>query len=318
MIRGTTVADQIIVRITNNTGGNADIILFYSEVDGQIWNGTCSLADGDTSNPILTVSVPDTFEYWAISVLVKDGPNAGYYISQDGGWYQLALHQGSFIFAVDTTALTFSGGYQLALQLAAPRPDPSAPAISHVFVVMLENRSFDHMLAFSGIPGITAATTADSNTYMIMDAAGSAEGSAARRVGALGPQTCYVQVGRPGPMPTDPGHEFLDVVMQLCGEFASFDPANGYPQIDNSGFLASYATSTTEYPYHPPTTDAGLDEIMTCFASPCDLPILTTLAQNFALWTIGSRRCPGRPGRTASSSMRRRRPDSTTARRTAT
>lgn len=30
--------------------------------------------------------------------------------------------------------------------------------IEHVFVLMLENRSFDHMLGFSGISGIDAAT----------------------------------------------------------------------------------------------------------------------------------------------------------------
>ena len=27
--------------------------------------------------------------------------------------------------------------------------------IDHVFVLMLENRSFDHLFAFSGIPGVS-------------------------------------------------------------------------------------------------------------------------------------------------------------------
>jgi phospholipase C len=70
--------------------------------------------------------------------------------------------------------------------------------IQHVFVLMLENRSFDHLFALSGIPGIVAATTANANTY----------------TGA----TYAFGDGAPGQMPTDPGHEFIDVVEQLSGD----------------------------------------------------------------------------------------------------
>ena len=35
----------------------------------------------------------------------------------------------------------------------------AAPAIKHVFVLMLENHSFDNIFAMSGILGIRAATT---------------------------------------------------------------------------------------------------------------------------------------------------------------
>ena len=41
----------------------------------------------------------------------------------------------------------------------------SQPNISNVFVLMLENHSFDNIFAMSGIPGIRAATLADSNCY---------------------------------------------------------------------------------------------------------------------------------------------------------
>ena len=37
--------------------------------------------------------------------------------------------------------------------------------IRHVFVLMLENRSFDHMFALSGIPGVAAATSENANSY---------------------------------------------------------------------------------------------------------------------------------------------------------
>ena len=41
--------------------------------------------------------------------------------------------------------------------------------VSHVFVLMLENRSFDNLFAMSGIPGIIAATTGNKNTFNGVD-----------------------------------------------------------------------------------------------------------------------------------------------------
>ncbi|EDZ98853.1 hypothetical protein BH160DRAFT_5850 [Burkholderia sp. H160] len=82
--------------------------------------------------------------------------------------------------------------------------------IQHVFVLMLENRSFDHLFALSGIPGIAAATAAESrNTY---------NGT-----------TYAFSDGAPGQMPTDPGHEFTDVIEQLCGAGAQFQKGSPYP-----------------------------------------------------------------------------------------
>ena len=104
--------------------------------------------------------------------------------------------------------------------------------ITNVFVLMLENHSFDHIFAMSGIPGIQAATVHDSNSY-VDPATGE-------------PKTCYVQDGAPPSMTTDPGHEFEDVGQQLCGcKFPSL-PVNPYPAVTNSGFACSYATSISE------------------------------------------------------------------------
>jgi hypothetical protein len=65
----------------------------------------------------------------------------------------------------------------------------------------------------------------------------------------------------------DPGHEFEDVLEQLCGAGASYpDPKTGkYPPLTNSGFF----------------TDNQL-EAMKCFA-PEQLPVLVTLAREFAV-----------------------------------
>lgn len=130
--------------------------------------------------------------------------------------------------------------------------------IQHVFVLMLENHSFDNMLALSGIPGLIAATPANCNSW--------------------NGQTYCVAGNAPGSMPTDPGHEFSDVVEQLCGAGKQYPPGGPYPPIDNSGFAANYATSTTEGPA-PPADDTG--DILLCFNSAAQLPVLYQLATEF-------------------------------------
>ena len=79
-------------------------------------------------------------------------------------------------------------------------------------------------------------------------------------------------------MPTDPGHEFPDVVIQLTGQDY---PADGpYPPINNSGFVSNYAVPTTDDPA-PASGDIG--KIMACFDTPSQLPVLYQLATQFTL-----------------------------------
>lgn len=150
-------------------------------------------------------------------------------------------------------------GTNSSFVLAAGTVKPSYP-INHIFVLMLENHSFDNMFALSGINGITAATTSNSNSY---------DGTA-----------YHVAGGAPSSMPTDPGHEFTDVLEQLGGVGASY-PVNGpYPAIDNSGFAANYATTDSEGT--PPTANE-IGDIMKCFDTATDLPVAYQLATNFVL-----------------------------------
>jgi len=130
--------------------------------------------------------------------------------------------------------------------------------IKHIFVVMLENRAFDHMLGFSNILGIDAISGQsvgieglDANNNWNLDQHGN-------KIFATTPADWA--------MPFDPGHEFIDVEEQLCGAGGS------YPSINNSGFVISYSKID---PGHP-------GEIMKCYA-PDQLPVLTTLAQEFAV-----------------------------------
>ena len=127
--------------------------------------------------------------------------------------------------------------------------------IKNVFVLMLENHSFDNIFAMSGIAGIQAATVHDSNSYC--------------------GQEYFVRDGAPWFMTTDPGHEFADVAQQLKGV--------GYrePLINMSGFASSYATSVSEATGMPAPDHIG--DIMACFKTKTQLPVIYQLASEFAI-----------------------------------
>jgi phospholipase C len=135
-------------------------------------------------------------------------------------------------------------------------------AIEHVYVLMLENRSFDQMLGFSGITGSDAATGQPS----AIDGLTGAESNSSNG-------TSYpVTRGADQVMPTDPSHEFPAVVEQLCGKDVRYPHGGPYPPINNSGFVVSYL--------HSGGQDAG--EIVKCY-SPAQLPVLNALASEFVV-----------------------------------
>jgi phospholipase C len=105
--------------------------------------------------------------------------------------------------------------------------------ITNVFVPMLENRSFDHMLGFSGIEGTDAETKQPTK---INGLTGNETNSYAGRTYQVAPSALEA-------MPIDPGHEFLDVVKQLGGDGATYPPGGPYPPINSGGFVADYAIS---------------------------------------------------------------------------
>jgi phospholipase C len=141
--------------------------------------------------------------------------------------------------------------------------------IQNIFVLMLENRSFDHMLGFSAING-TDAQTGGSTTL---------NGLTGTEANDYGGQTYTVAPNAVDPMPVGPGHEFLDVLEQLSGSNAAYPSGGPYPPINNSGFVSDYG--------HSPSPEEGnargdCGRIMACFA-PTDLPVLKALAKSFAV-----------------------------------
>ena len=150
--------------------------------------------------------------------------------------------------------------------------------ITNIFVLMLENHSFDNVFAMSGIPGIRVATTKDFNVYDPKS--------------GLPPTTYHVRDGAPPAMTTDPGHEFPDVLIQLCGaEAASNYKGGAYPKIDLSGFATSYATSISEDTGTPQPDRVG--DIMACFDTPKQLPVIHQLATDFAICDAWHSSLPG-------------------------
>ncbi|MEA3016342.1 MAG: phospholipase [Sphingomonadales bacterium] len=131
------------------------------------------------------------------------------------------------------------------------------PDIRHIFVLMLENRSFDHMFGLSGIPDIRTATSADHNIY-------------GNRPYHFGPHA-------PNRMPWDPHHGFSDVMTQLAGEGAEDLPATPYPPRTNSGFVASFAKGLRR-----PDPD-DLATVMRAVDLPRESPALYTLATEYAV-----------------------------------
>ncbi|WP_264010302.1 alkaline phosphatase family protein [Mycolicibacterium flavescens] len=137
--------------------------------------------------------------------------------------------------------------------------------IKHVFVLMLENRCYDHLLGFADISGTDAATGQPTT----------ADGLKGTEFNCYGGERFFVQKGAPD-ITVPPGHDFLAVLEQLCGQYVAFTPDGPYPEVNNTGFL-SQLTKVEGGFFH----DRG-QEIMRCF-SPDQVPILTTLAREFAV-----------------------------------
>jgi phospholipase C len=134
-----------------------------------------------------------------------------------------------------------------------------------VFILMLENHSFDNIFGFSGINGITPASGENSYGGKSYKVTGDAEEA----------------------MPADPGHEFADTLEQLLGVngAAGYQPFNKYPSgIDNSGFVSNFATSYTEDIHSAPHPSIDqYEDVMNCFGNKVKLPAIWELASEFAV-----------------------------------
>jgi phospholipase C len=149
--------------------------------------------------------------------------------------------------------------------------------IKRFVVLMLENRSFDHLIGYmkavnSKVMGLT--------------------GSEFNQKDPNSPADPPVKVSRASSfvMTFDPGHEFYDVQIQLYGPLKGTDPSlppMANPALDPApmtGFIAS-ATQAVDY--------SGNENLVMEGFQPDQLPVLTTLATEFALFNFWYSSLPG-------------------------
>ena len=146
--------------------------------------------------------------------------------------------------------------------------------VAHIVTLMLENRSFDHMLGYL-YPGNTAPSGQPFDGLTGDESCPDASGAPVR-VYPIEPDTAEAYL-MPG---ADPGEGYAATNAQLFGEQ---DPATGtVPPMQ--GFVTNYAAAIAQRTaagwYVVPGTTANM--IMGCY-SPTALPVLSALARGYAV-----------------------------------
>jgi phospholipase C len=135
--------------------------------------------------------------------------------------------------------------------------------IKHIFVLVFENRSFDHLLGFSNIWGQDSVTHQPTR----INGLGGGEDNIFNGISYTVSQPADYALS------IDPNHEFPNVLVQLCGVGSTYSSGGSYPSIFNSGFVASYVASGG---------GGAPGEVMKCF-SPYQLPVLNSVAEEFVI-----------------------------------
>jgi phospholipase C len=141
-------------------------------------------------------------------------------------------------------------------------PTPLTTKVQHIIVLMMENRSFDHMLGGlkqlnPAIDGLNGNETNPDTTGALVQVSSDADYQA--------------------DLQDDPGHHFPDVDIQLYN-----GNKTGAPNMQ--GFVKAYFQKTGSVPKS--------HNIMKYF-SPGDLPVITTLAQRYAVFNRWFSSIPG-------------------------
>jgi phospholipase C len=137
--------------------------------------------------------------------------------------------------------------------------------LQHIVVLMMENRSFDHMLG--SLPGIGGID--DAGAYINPDANNN-------------PVKPQAQAAFQAQLQPDPDHHFPAVDLQLYGK--GTDPKDNTREPKNQGFVLSYYNQQQ---------DLRHSQMIMYYFKQKDLPVLTTLAQEFAVYNRWFASIPG-------------------------
>jgi phospholipase C len=140
--------------------------------------------------------------------------------------------------------------------------DDTLRKIDHVVVLMMENRSFDHMLGYLKIDGVMPEADGLAAGMSNEDAAGGRH-----EVRPLGARLINEKV-------LDPGHGAKDVAAQLAG--------------GNAGFVKNYAAvlakNRERYPDYDPSLDFhAAQSLVMGYQRAEDVPVYDYIARNFAV-----------------------------------
>ncbi len=156
---------------------------------------------------------------------------------------------------------------------------PPVSKIKHVFVLVLENRSFDHMLGLStGAVGregrivLGAGTDAQTGLPTIVD-------GPTDQTNVHNGVTYPIRAGGPYVLPADPPHEYADIQLQLTST-GVVDKSGTYPPLTLGGYVDNYANEATAEQSAEALADLGA--VMSCFTAD-QVPVLSTLAREFAV-----------------------------------
>jgi phospholipase C len=139
---------------------------------------------------------------------------------------------------------------------------PGLDALKHIVVLMMENRSFDHMLG--SVPGVGGID--DAGQFTNQDTTGA----------IVKPQPLAQFQGQLQP---DPDHHFPAVDLQIFG--GNTTPGR---QANMQGFVKSYYNQQQS---------VGHSQVILYYFKPGDLPVLTTLAHEFAVFNRWFASIPG-------------------------
>ena len=239
---------RLTLRVLNGFGGPASITVACQQTGlAPIWTRWDDVP-ADTSTGAWDLPFDpdhsDGYVAWYVSAAVASGPNAGIHESRGSRARPATL--GRLMDEDDGAAVTLSFGPrrfigQFAdgrLTGAVSKTGPYNRQIRHVFVLMLENRSFDQILGWSGHTGPSAQGGAQ------VAVTGPPAGNKNSYTNDQG-RNISVPVSMVSPnqmhLSADPGHEFPDVLEQLCGAGAQLGPHGEYPAMTATGFATSYA-----------------------------------------------------------------------------
>jgi phospholipase C len=145
--------------------------------------------------------------------------------------------------------------------------------IQHIVVLMLENRSFDHIFGFSQpAPGQSIENVSSSSTGFSNRLDPSKPASATNPEFSAATPAPFAVHDKDGP-----SHSFNAVNVQLCN--SKTGPSTTTP-VKNNGFVRSYKDSLTSGSHHP--TAEQIREVMQSFG-PDQLPAINQLAAEFCL-----------------------------------